>query len=134
MSLSMAEMEQIHESVAVAEFSDEVKAQVYAAPAPHLVRLPGTRWALWRWAGLRGAGFPAAQVMKLGVPECAAAADALIEAEAEAEDARAAAVAAVRAKLFRSTGDERAMCDKALRRLSKGKLPDASALAASATT
>src|SRR5438067_1918215 len=114
MSLGMAEMKQIHESVAVAEYPGEVRAQVCSAPAPHLVRLPNTRWALWRWVGLRGAGFPAAQVLKLGAPECAAAADALIEAEAEAEEARAAAVAAVRAKLFRSAGDERAMCDKAL--------------------
>src|ERR1041384_8185264 len=104
----MVEMEQIAESVAVAEHPDKVTAQVAPAPAPHLVRLPETRWALWRWVGLRGAGFPAAQVLKLGAPACAEAADELVAAEADAEEARAAAVAAMRERLFCSAGDERA--------------------------
>jgi hypothetical protein len=57
--------------------------------ADHLVRLPRSSWALWRWVGLRGAGFPAAQVLRLAAPACAALADQLIRAEGNAQDARA---------------------------------------------
>src|SRR5436853_97403 len=54
----------------------------------HLIGLPGGRWALWRWAALRGAGFPAASVLELCAPACAAAADQLIQAELAAQQAR----------------------------------------------
>jgi len=54
----------------------------------HLVHLPGGAWHLWRWVGLRGAGFPAAEVLKLSTPECATAADQLIQAEDEVKQRR----------------------------------------------
>ena len=54
----------------------------------HLVRLPGGSWHLWRWVGLRGTGFPAAEVLKLSTPECATAADQLIQAEDEVKQRR----------------------------------------------
>ena len=54
----------------------------------HLVRLPGGSWHLWRWVGLRGTGFPAAEVLKLSAPECAIAADELIHAEDEVNHRR----------------------------------------------
>jgi Lantibiotic dehydratase, N terminus len=41
----------------------------------HRVALPGGRWALWRWSGLRAAGFPFALAEALAAPGCAAAAD-----------------------------------------------------------
>lgn len=42
----------------------------------HFVRLPGSEWAVWRWVALRGAGFPAAEVLKLAAPDqCVALAD-----------------------------------------------------------
>ena len=91
----------------------------------HLVKLPGTHWALWRWIGLRGAGFPANEVLKLAAPECADAADALLEAEAESEDARTLAVEGVKQEVLQAAGDERAALEKALRRLKKDKLPNA---------
>src|SRR5256885_1681054 len=50
----------------------------------HLLRLPGGPWAVWRWVALRGAGFPARQVLELASPECAAAADQLLQFEEEA--------------------------------------------------
>ena len=49
----------------------------------HLIHLPGGSWHLWRWIGLRGAGFSATEVLKLSAPECATAADQLIQAEDE---------------------------------------------------
>ncbi len=45
-----------------------------------LIALPGD-WALWRWACLRSAGFPASLVLRLGSAELAAAVDALHAAE-----------------------------------------------------
>jgi hypothetical protein len=50
----------------------------------HLVGLDDD-WALWRCVGLRGAGFPALQVLRLAAPECAAAADNLLRTEEEAQ-------------------------------------------------
>lgn len=58
----------------------------------HLIHLPGGSWHLWRWVGLRGAGFPAAEVLKLSAPECATAADQLIQAEDEVKHRRKKAV------------------------------------------
>jgi hypothetical protein len=51
----------------------------------HLVTLGNDDWALWRCVGLRGAGFPARQVLRLAAPECAKAADNLLAAERDAQ-------------------------------------------------
>ena len=51
-----------------------INKQAATLPA-HLFKLPGGDWAVWRWMALRGAGFPASEVLKLAAPECAAAAD-----------------------------------------------------------
>ena len=48
---------------------------------PHLEALVPIEWGIWRWFVLRGAGFPAEQIERLGQPLCAAGADALISAE-----------------------------------------------------
>ena len=67
--------------------------------AKHLVALPNTDWALWRSACLRGAGFPATGVLKLATPDCAAAADRVLDAEKAVERARAVALTAVNERL-----------------------------------
>ncbi len=90
----------------------------------HLVKLPGSHWALWRWIGLRGAGFPAGEVLKLGAPECADAADVVLDAEARFEDVRMEALDAIRDVVLETTGDERNALEKALRRLQKSKVPN----------
>jgi hypothetical protein len=89
--------------------------------APHLFRLGHTDWALWRWAGLRGAGFAVDEMERLRSPGCAAAADELIEAEADFESARKAAAQALRQELERAEPEVRAALEKALRRVQKGK-------------
>jgi hypothetical protein len=64
----------------------------------HLVLLPGEtagRWALWRTCCLRGAGFPASQILKLADAECAATADRLNAAEDEEKSLREAALQAL---------------------------------------
>src|ERR1700752_1304757 len=59
----------------------------------HLVVLRDGEWALWRWVCVRGAGFPASAVLRLGAGECAAKAAAAIESEARVDSARESAVA-----------------------------------------
>src|SRR5437764_9257397 len=55
--------------------------------ARHLVGVSDAGWALWKWAGLRSAGFPASDILKLAAPaELGAAADQ-VEAALDAVDA-----------------------------------------------
>ena len=99
---------------------------------PHLFALPDGEWALWRCVGLRGAGFPAARVLRLSTPECAAISDRILQLEEAAEEARAAASAAIDESLdqLRRTGqwsdhDKRLPLLKGLWNLAKGKVPQA---------
>jgi Lantibiotic dehydratase, C terminus./Lantibiotic dehydratase, N terminus. len=73
-------------AAATAEACEPVSADSANTPA-HLIRLDET-WALWRWVGLRGAGFPIAQLSKLAAPETAKAADAILEAESAGNNGR----------------------------------------------
>lgn len=51
----------------------------------HLVPLGDTGWSLWRSALLRSTGFPADGLERFSAPDCAAAAEALLDGEADAE-------------------------------------------------
>ncbi|HYP28705.1 MAG TPA: lantibiotic dehydratase, partial [Blastocatellia bacterium] len=90
----------------------------------HLERLPGGEWCLWRWAGLRGAGFAASEVLKLAAPACAAAADEVLRAEEEAENVWKIAFDAVDRQVMLADEQSRPLLEKAKRRLQKGKPPD----------
>ncbi|HYR10183.1 MAG TPA: lantibiotic dehydratase [Longimicrobium sp.] len=69
-------------------------------PLPdHLIRARPDGLAYWRCVGLRAAGFPIADALRLGAPEAAGTADALIAAERRAEEASAALLAAINAAL-----------------------------------
>ncbi|HEX2268536.1 MAG TPA: lantibiotic dehydratase [Pyrinomonadaceae bacterium] len=120
----MVETEHRSPESADQKLSVALMAEEQSTLPPHLVRLPGTSWALWRWISLRAAGFPASEVLKLGAPECADAADALLEAEAELESARLIAVDTVKSEAIQATGAEKYTLEKALRRLQRDKLPN----------
>lgn len=104
-----------------------------AAQLPdHLIPLPGGPWVLWRLIGLRGAGFPAAQVLALAAAECAAAADRLLLAEDAAERATGAAandviaaLDALRREQHWQDAERRDPLVRLLRTIKKGKLPGA---------
>jgi hypothetical protein len=51
----------------------------------HLVALPDPAWGLWQWVGLRGAGFPVAQVLRLASQECAESTDRFLKRKAQTE-------------------------------------------------
>ncbi|MBA2285823.1 MAG: lantibiotic dehydratase, partial [Ktedonobacteraceae bacterium] len=57
-------------------------------PLDHLISFPGTHWGVWRWFALRGAGFPASQVLQLATPAYAEATDRFLMYEAESEQAQ----------------------------------------------
>lgn len=85
----------------------------------HLTFLPDEsvgRWALWRTVCVRGAGFPAADVLRLADPECAAAADGLAAVAEEAETLRQAALEALRGELAAEGGEELGLLVQATRR------------------
>ncbi|HEY9404142.1 MAG TPA: lantibiotic dehydratase [Pyrinomonadaceae bacterium] len=104
------------------------------AQPEHLIRLEGGEWALWRCAGLRGAGFPAALPLKLASVACATAADSFIEAEAEAVRARSAAIEAVQGELRNASEETQAQLKKALRKLIKNNQPGPLQTASAAST
>ena len=106
----------------VAGVSSQIVNQQTSLPE-HLVRLPGTNWAVWRWIVLRGAGFPANEVFKLAAPECAEAADAMLEAEAELESVREQMLEAIRSEFACDNGRRDESLVRALRRLKKGNFP-----------
>src|SRR5436190_14151458 len=113
-----------NESTNIAWLPKAINKQAATLP-PHLFKLPGRDWAVWRWMALRGAGFPASEVLKLAAPECAAAADALFEVEAELEAVRAQAMGMIKSELAKADARQGSALAKTLRRLEKGKLPQA---------
>ncbi|HKV38773.1 MAG TPA: lantibiotic dehydratase [Blastocatellia bacterium] len=96
--------------------------------ADHLVPLQQGQWALWRCVCLRGAGFPAVQVLSLASPDCANAADSVLGAEVTAEQSRRGALEQVRQRLGEmpvdqpDTGERRGL-RRVLKILKAGKMP-----------
>jgi hypothetical protein len=89
----------------------------------HLLPLEGGRWAVWKWAALRGAGFPAAPVEELSAHACAAAADEIIRAEEKSKRAFDEAIISFQAEFENAQGERRSQLRKVVRGLRKGKLP-----------
>jgi hypothetical protein len=88
----------------------------------HLVPLPG-EWALWRWAALRGAGFPARSVLRLAAPELAQSADALLDAEDAHEAAARQLLEALRSAFASLPHDRYVAVRRARKRAEKRSLP-----------
>lgn len=90
----------------------------------HLIALSGGKWALWRWVGLRGAGFPCSLPLKLSAPECAAAADHLFDVEDSVHRAREHAFDALRRESDPNDADKQIEFRKARRALNKDRFPE----------
>ncbi len=94
----------------------------------HLIGLPGGTWAVWRWAALRSAGFPADDVLSLAFPECAAAADELLRLEAAFQTLRVDIEAQVREAFDTARARDNSALAQALsrvrRQLKSERLPD----------
>lgn len=82
--------------------------QIATGLAEHLIGLRGSEWAFWRCMCLRGAGFPADEVLKLGAPEhVRSAADSALQAEETAQAACDMALQEVMAALDRLRSENR---------------------------
>lgn len=90
----------------------------------HLIPLPGGRWAAWRWAGLRGAGFPAEHIFRLAASDCARAADAVIEASDESDGVRKETLHRLHQSIEGSVPDQRRLLNRAIGRIRKDKPPE----------
>ena len=111
----------------IAELSEGPSASVPLAD--HLVDLGRDDWTVWRTMVLRGAGFPAAGVLELAVPDCARAeerwATAVGRFLAFRDRARDTVRAALTAPVTEDDDRERRRAlRRALKRLGKERLPD----------
>lgn len=90
----------------------------------HLVSLGSENWYIWRWIALRGAGFPASQVLALADTQCTNLADEYLEYAAIADEARDEAKHLLWQKL-KDVSDfhRRKSIRKAIRQLEKGNAP-----------
>ena len=90
----------------------------------HLVELSkDDGWALWRNVCLRGAGFPATEVLKLSTAEGAAAADQLLDAEERVEQSRVKTLKALQLEIKNAEPSEVPQLEKLIQRLRKKKRP-----------
>jgi hypothetical protein len=88
---------------------------------PHLVRIGGD-WSLWKWVGLRGAGFPISGISQLAATDCAAHADCVMAAEAHCELFRRQAIDSLHSDLATVCHADRPSLFKALKLIKKGKV------------
>jgi hypothetical protein len=113
-------------SFSLSQASQKMATRAIPSLANHLIEGDAAHWTFWRTACLRASGFPCHLVRSLSAPACALAADEVFASESEAEERRLEAAAAFRQELVRTENEEqRKILVSALRRLSKGKLPDA---------
>jgi Lantibiotic dehydratase, N terminus len=89
----------------------------------HLVAL-GDGWSLWGWACLRATGFPARMVLDMANAELAAAADRLLDQEAQVARRREHVIAACKAALDRVDAEGRRSVQRALKRLWQHRVPE----------
>jgi hypothetical protein len=121
----------VAEAGGVATTASETAGAREAGVAEHLAPLTGGQWAMWRWIGLRGAGFPADDVLRFALPNCEAADNLLrdedAEAEARAHVLRSLSEALDALKLEGRWEEEgaRSALVKMIREVKKGKTPKA---------
>jgi Lantibiotic dehydratase, N terminus len=73
---------------------------VSSALPDHLISLPHSHWAVWRWVGLRGAGFPVRDLLKIRASQLLLdSVDEVLDAERSVEMARKAAIEEVNSSL-----------------------------------
>src|SRR6185295_8772044 len=92
----------------------------------HVVRIGESEWRMWKWIGLRGAGFEIKGIEKLAARESAAQADVLLDAELLCEQLWHQAIVSISNEIADADAEIRPSLIKALRTVKKGKLPSLS--------
>jgi hypothetical protein len=119
----MNETTNLREAVAVLPPVGFPESVAVDSSTDHLITLPGGNWKLWRCFGVRGAGFPSEQVLRLGDSQCAAAADNLLDAQEQTEQLSNETLTALRSDLEAAHPQDREPLLRAIQTLKKGKLP-----------
>ncbi len=92
-------------------------------PAPHLVPL-ADGWTLWRAVCLRGTGFPVHMPETLAAYDAAAAVDRFLDTRAAWDEARDRAIGSCRDATTALGKEARKPYSRAMRRLTKGRVPE----------
>jgi hypothetical protein len=119
----MIEATNLNEAIAVLPPIGYPEIGAVESPVDHLIPLPGGSWKLWRCFGVRGGGFAAEQVLKLGSSECIAAADILLDAQEQTRQLSEETLTALRSDLEAAQPEDREPFLRAIQTLKKGKLP-----------
>ncbi|MGH9822483.1 MAG: lantibiotic dehydratase [Blastocatellia bacterium] len=93
----------------------------------HLIALSEPGWAVWKWIGLRGTGFPISGLAKLACSESGLMADRLIQAERDAERTWEQSLAVLESEIGHCEEENRQALIKARRLLKAGRVPEAGA-------
>ncbi|BCL17291.1 non-ribosomal peptide synthetase [Micromonospora sagamiensis] len=99
-------------------------ASIRAGGPAHLVRPVEGPWALWRWVGLRAAGFPVETLTALGDPDLVRAADTLLAAEDRLTATRRELAERVHRVRAASPAGERTGWNRAVRQLRRDTPPE----------
>ncbi|MFE0589822.1 amino acid adenylation domain-containing protein [Micromonospora echinospora] len=99
-------------------------AQSPAEGPAHLVRPAPGPWALWRWVGLRAAGFPVETLTALGDEDLVRAADVLLAAGERVTGARRDLAEGLRRARAASPAGERTGWNRAVRQLRRDTPPE----------
>lgn len=94
-----------------------------AEPTGHVTPTPGP-WRMWRWLGLRAAGFSIEPLLRLGDPAHLAATDALLDSEDRVEQTRRALIDGLHRARRAAPADQRSRFNRAERHVRRGNLPD----------
>lgn len=94
-----------------------------AHPGDHLVAIPDSDWALWRWICLRTAGFPASLPARLVAPDAARATDELLDARDARQSLTATVLEVLRRAATGATDEVLHKIRRAQKRAVKGGLP-----------
>ncbi|HEY7414026.1 MAG TPA: lantibiotic dehydratase, partial [Ktedonobacteraceae bacterium] len=96
----------------------------HPAPIPdHLIALQDSSWALWRWVGLRGAGFPLSRVLQLAPPGYADAVHQFFERKDEEEHRQQMLLQALLHEANAAVGKQRKLLFGACYKIKDRKLP-----------
>lgn len=108
----------------VEDRTDDGQTGAASSLPAHLVPLAGGEWAVWRTFALRGAGFPATQVLRLSASACAAVADEAVSAEAELRSIGAEALQALSRARTDADGALLDRLDKSIKKIKRGLPPE----------
>ncbi|GCE22092.1 lantibiotic dehydratase [Dictyobacter kobayashii] len=91
--------------------------------SPLLIPFSQPSWSIWKWAAVRGAGFPAELILRVTSPAIAASADQLLTVENRVDQLRRQAIEIVNTEQAQVEPEQRQVLQRTYWKLVKGKTP-----------